>query len=100
MHHCGFCLSEAFAIALNETALSPTARLLDDNAERISLSANNIAYDLPEASQTGSPTSFCWTRYSRHRNRQRRVYDPCEENVPAIGLDNDREPTSVQWEAG
>ena len=51
MHHCGFCLYEAFAIAFDETALSPTARLLDDNAERISLSANNIAYDLPEASQ-------------------------------------------------
>jgi len=52
VHHCGFCLYEAFAIALDETALSPAARLLYDNAERISLSANNIDYDHPEASQS------------------------------------------------
>jgi hypothetical protein len=51
VHHCGFCLYEAFAIALDETALSPAARLLSDKAERISLSANNSDYDHPEASQ-------------------------------------------------
>ena len=34
VHHCRFCLYEAFAIALDEKALSPVARLLYDNAER------------------------------------------------------------------
>jgi hypothetical protein len=51
VHHCRFCLYEAFAIALDEKALSPTARLHYDNAECISLSANDIEYDHPEASQ-------------------------------------------------
>jgi len=55
VHHCRFCLYEAFAIALDEKkALSPAARLLYDNAERISLSANDIEYDHPEASQIES----------------------------------------------
>ena len=51
MHHCRFCLYEAFAIALDEKALSPTARLHYDNAECSSLSANDIEYDHQEASQ-------------------------------------------------
>ena len=51
VNHCSFCLYEAFAITLDEKALSPAARLLYDNAERISLSANDIEYDHPEASQ-------------------------------------------------
>jgi hypothetical protein len=42
LHHCRFCLYEAFAIALDEKAVSPAARLLYDNAEHISLSANDI----------------------------------------------------------
>jgi hypothetical protein len=50
-HHCRFCLDEAFAIALDEKALPPAAHLLYDNAERISLSANDIEYDHPEAAQ-------------------------------------------------
>jgi hypothetical protein len=42
VYHCRFCLYEAFAIVLDEKALSPAARLLYDNAGRISLSANDI----------------------------------------------------------
>ena len=69
VHHCRFYLYEAFTIALEEKALSPAARLLYDNAERISLSANDIEYGHPEASQNRSPKSCCWTRYSRRRMR-------------------------------
>jgi hypothetical protein len=51
VHHSRFCLYEAFAIALDEKALSPAARLLYDKAERNSLRANDIENDLPQASQ-------------------------------------------------
>ncbi len=51
VHFCGDSLYQAFSIALDEKALSPAARLLYNNAERISLSANDIGYDHPEASQ-------------------------------------------------
>jgi hypothetical protein len=44
VHHCRFCLYEAFAIVLDKMTLSPAAG-------RISLSADDIEYGHPEASQ-------------------------------------------------
>ena len=51
VYHYRFCLYEAVAIAFDDKALSPAERLIYDSAERISLSANDIEYDYPEASQ-------------------------------------------------